>query len=203
VNGVKIQTGVVHLKSILSYAQQQQLWTDILASTYTHNPTQARNPKSNFTKIIAFDCNKNNDSVPQSFKDYSSSAALAASKICNTIPPEYKIDYITSFKYPKEEGCLTGHCDKIEGWVVLFSLGCTARFFIKGPEMARKTTINFESGDALVFNGGTEYDIFHGITEILANTCPIHLPEITDMRVSIQFRQTGKNDNKRYRGKKY
>jgi len=203
-NGEKLQTGVVHLKNFLNITQQQQLWTDIIASAYTHTPTQATNPKSKFTKIIAFNCNKQYDAVPQSFKDYSSSATLAASKICDTIPPDYKIDYITSFKYPKDEGCLTGHCDKIEGWVVLFSLGCTARFYVKGPEMSRKTTINFESGDALIFNGGTEYDIFHGIDEIRANTCPLHLPDLTDMRVSIQFRQTGKNDNKRYRGpKKY
>lgn len=145
-----LQDGVVLIKQILTPEQQQvcmflrvsyhtkQLWKDIQKSTYTHKPTRARNKNSNFTKIIKFNCKKKYDQVPQSFKDYSTFATRIASQICSTIPSTYKIDYITSFVYPQKDGKLTGHCDKVEGWVVLFSLGCTAKFWIHGKQMKEK-----------------------------------------------------------------
>ncbi len=112
----------------------------------------------------------------------------------------YQPDYITSFNYPIKEGKLTGHVDKVLGWVVLFSLGNTAKFYIKGPNMRERVTIDFQSGDVLVFNGGTEYDIFHGIDTIVEGSCPSHLSqELGESRVSLQMRQTERNDNKPYR----
>jgi len=66
---------------------------------------------------------------------------------------------------------------------------------VKAPQKASQT-IDFESGDCLIFNGGTEYNIFHGITEIIDNTCPEYFPEkYLHSRISLQFRQTLRNDN--------
>ena len=61
-----------------------------------------------------------------------------------------------------------GHCDKVTGWVVLFSLGCTANFWVKGKEMKSKFAFPFESGDALIFNGGTEF----GMSGNLSSSSP-------------------------------
>ena len=55
--------------------------------------------------------------------------------------------------------------------------------------------LKFESGDILVFNGGTEYDIKHGIDNVLENTAPSFLPELQNYRLSVQLRQSERNDN--------
>ena len=55
--------------------------------------------------------------------------------------------------------------------------------------------LKFESGDILVFNGGTEYDIKHGIDNVLENTAPSFLTELNDHRLSVQLRQSERNDN--------
>jgi len=89
-----------------------------------------------------------------------------------------------------------GHCDKVLGWVCLFSFGCTAKFWVKGPNMPTRKVIDFESGDVLLFNGGTEYNIQHGINTIVEGTCPAFIPaKYQDKRISLQFRQTLRNDN--------
>jgi len=202
----KVYPGVVHLKQVLTKEQQLNLLKDINSCRPYYKATQARNARSNFTKIIALDLVKQSTRVPQSFKDYSSHATLVAHQVDNTIPSSYDAMYCTSFVYPIEDGKLNGHCDKILGWVVLFSLGCSANFWIKGPQMKQREYIKFESGDTLVFNGGTEYNIMHGIDSINPNTCPNFFPEeIHDQRISIQFRQTLRNDNvpNRYNKKQY
>lgn len=118
----------------------------------------------------------------------------------------FEVAVIPSSLKSKAHISLTGHVDKVLGWVVLFSLGNTCMFWIKGPLMEKKTAVKFESGDVLVFNGGTEvtspsfdqwtdsslsnwkYDIFHGIDDILPNTCPEHFPELKECRISLQLR---------------
>jgi hypothetical protein len=165
---LQLQEGVVLLRGLLNQDEQLALMEGIRVSSINYRPTQARNAKSNFLKVLAFDCKKNYDKVPQAFKDFSLRATQEAHKASSVIPPEYKPDYCTSFKvslifsfsfsffrifsdfsyflsnqhhqYPVNDGRLTGHCDKVLGWVVLFSLGNTARFFVKGPQMsARKS----------------------------------------------------------------
>ena len=46
----------------------------------------------------------------------------------------------------------------------------------------------FESGDVLVFNGSTDWNVRHGIDEILPHTCPEYLPPLEEHRISLQFR---------------
>jgi len=87
------------------------------------------------------------------------------------------------------EATLFRHVDGVGGWLTLFSLGNTVRFYV-GDE-----TVDFESGDALVFKGAS---VMHGVDQTLDHAtyggerCP--LP--TDMeniignhRVSVQARQ--------------
>jgi hypothetical protein len=76
--------------------------------------------------------------VPSSFLWLSAEACAAASDVSPCVPPAYSPDYATAFTYPERDGRLTGHVDKVSGWVVLFSLGCTARFFVHGPKMSKR-----------------------------------------------------------------
>jgi hypothetical protein len=55
--------------------------------------------------------------------------------------------------------------------------------------MPKKKYIYFESGDALVFNGSPSMSVFHGIDKILIDTCPDFLPDLENVRVSLQFRE--------------
>jgi len=69
------------------------------------------------------------------------------------------------------------HCKDPNGWVVLLSLGCTARFSVcKGQghnnNNASKKVVELRSGDVMVFDPSTEAAIVHGVSSILPSTCP-------------------------------
>ena len=102
------------------------------------------------------------------------------------IPSSFKIDYVTSFLYDLE-GKLKGHVDKLDGWVVLFSFGCVANFWIQ-LYATNRVDIKFASGDILVFNSSSQSNVLHGIDSIEAGTCPLFLPNLQEKRISIQFR---------------
>jgi len=136
-HAAQIQTKVVHLKAVLTPEQQLQMLKDIETCAKFYSPTQARNAASNFTKIIALDMQRHAAKVPQSFRDYSARATELAHQVDPEIPAVYAANYCTSFIYPQDEGRLTRHCDKVTGWVCLFSFACTAKFWIKGPQMTR------------------------------------------------------------------
>jgi hypothetical protein len=55
---------------------------------------------------------------------------------------------------------LVDHQDGRDGWLVLFSLGCPCEFFIAGR------LITVQSGDALIFNGGPQHSVLHGVRKI-------------------------------------
>eukprot|EP01125_Pyxidicula_operculata_P011460 TRINITY_DN3757_c0_g1_i1.p2 TRINITY_DN3757_c0_g1~~TRINITY_DN3757_c0_g1_i1.p2 ORF type:complete len:112 (+),score=18.08 TRINITY_DN3757_c0_g1_i1:25-360(+) len=110
---MKLQKGVVHLSSVLDEQQQLKLLEDIESCTKWYKPTQARNAKSNFNKIIALDFQKQKDRIPDSFKSFSATASSLAHEIDESIPESYIPNYCTSFVYPQNAGKLTGHCDKV------------------------------------------------------------------------------------------
>eukprot|EP01006_Ploeotia_vitrea_P009452 TRINITY_DN22120_c0_g1_i1.p1 TRINITY_DN22120_c0_g1~~TRINITY_DN22120_c0_g1_i1.p1 ORF type:complete len:225 (-),score=43.88 TRINITY_DN22120_c0_g1_i1:14-688(-) len=191
-----LQSGVVHLKGLLSPEDQNDLIEAIKTASTDYTPTPARNAKSHFMKLMAYNCKKQKDSIPAAILTLGAKATEAAHQLSDVIPEEYTPDYITSFRYPVDGGKLTSHIDKVLGWVVLFSLGCTAKFSVKGKEMAKTVTLDFESGDVLVFNGGTEWGVWHSIKKIVPDTCPKHLQEhLADARMSLQVRQSKRNDN--------
>jgi hypothetical protein len=104
----KLQEGVVHLKQILRPQEQVQLHQDIAAGAKTYTAKQARNPKSNFKKILTYDWVRDASKVPESFEFFSALACKEASTVCNTIPPQFKPNYVTAFCYPERDGKLTG-----------------------------------------------------------------------------------------------
>ena len=89
-----------------------------------------------------------------------------------------------------EPGCtLHRHMDGIGSWLMLFQFGNTAKFFVGDK------TVDFESGDVLVFKGAT---VMHGVDEtkdhatLRGQRCalPAAVEKVTrGYRVSVQARQ--------------
>uniref|UniRef100_A0A7S4P298 Alpha-ketoglutarate-dependent dioxygenase AlkB-like domain-containing protein n=1 Tax=Paramoeba aestuarina TaxID=180227 RepID=A0A7S4P298_9EUKA len=131
-----IAHNIVHLRSFLSLSEQVTLYEAILSASLTFTPTQARNANSTFTKTISMTTTskKWQGKIPPTFLEYCDRAVLEASKVSPSIPPSISPTYITSFRYPVDGGKLTPHIDYDSSWVVLFSLGETARFLIKPPK---------------------------------------------------------------------
>ena len=80
-------------------------------------------------------------------------------------------------------GKLHDHVDHIGHYLVLMSMGCAVDFTV-GHRVVR-----FESGDALVFNGGTAHGVMHGVRAVHPGTCPLSLPNLAKARLSLQLRQ--------------
>ena len=77
------------------------------------------------------------------------------------------------------------HCNHPNGWVVLLSLGCKARFSVrkgipkdisaKAAEKKKhnpKMHLELNSGDVLIFDPSSNAAILHGVASILPSTCP-------------------------------
>ena len=81
---------------------------------------------------------------------------------------KFKLGHIQCKKYKSKEGTLKNHVDKFHGEnvVFLFSLGCIANFYVKGPKMKQGQTFKFNSGDVLFFNATNKENILHGIESI-------------------------------------
>ena len=75
------------------------------------------------------------------------------------------IRYCASGTNPCIGSCFPPHVDHCNdrSWVFLFSLGCTATFHIKSPDMAQRHTFEMKSGDALVFDPSSEAAVLHGV----------------------------------------
>lgn len=90
------------------------------------------------------------------------------------------------------EGALSRHVDGMGGWLVLFSVGFSAEFYIDGQ------TLLLESGDAIVMNASLAHDVEHGVERVypyatLGGT-PLELPEelrnaVGATRAVVQARQ--------------
>ena len=79
----------------------------------------------------------------------------------------YKSISMGAIQYSSPNGAFPPHVDHCKDSVVyLMSLGCTANFMVKGPNMEAKKVFKFNSGDLLIFNASTEANILHGVLSI-------------------------------------
>jgi len=181
--------GVVHLKNCLSEDVQLQLYDDIQKQAAKFKTEQARNPNSNFTKIIKINGKSQAGKITPLFKKLAKEAMAKGAEGSSQVPSDCSINYITSFVYPVPDGKLTEHCDRQDGWVLIFSLGCIAKFFIKTKNI-KPITIDFCSGDALLFDSSEAANVRHAIKEIVPNSAPSYLPEsLQNNRAMLQYRQ--------------
>lgn len=93
------------------------------------------------------------------------------------------IRYCSKGSNPSIGSCFPPHIDHCNdgSWVFLFSLGCTATFYIKSPDMddmdrdqrqrqRQRYTFEMKSGDVLVFDPSSEAAILHGVDGV-ARSC--------------------------------
>ena len=75
---------------------------------------------------------------------------------------------VAVIRYPAPEGRFPPHVDHCNdgSFVFLTSLGRTARFSMKGPDMKITRVLAFGSGDALVFDPSTEAKLLHSVDGI-------------------------------------
>ena len=102
-------------------------------------------------------------------------------KIKTKIPTnikKLKIDRIKGLEYDCIGGKIEPHCDCRKGYIMIFSLGHTANFYIKGANMIKKKEFECNNGDCLLFDTSKDADIIHCITSIKPNSYNRRLAEI-------------------------
>jgi alkylated DNA repair dioxygenase AlkB len=150
-------------------------------------------------------------------------ASSLASHLEPAVSSEYNPIYQECYLYPAPGGRLKAHVDCILGWIVIFSLGCDARFFFRAPKpraasssspafgcaplfselsssengLGERRLVHLRSGDVMVFNGSLAAGIVHGIEEVMPGTCPPHLAGscLSSARIALQFRQAPDNSS--------
>jgi len=182
--------GVIHLTQCLSPDVQLKLYSDIKNQSATSQTHQARNPNSNFSKLIKISAQYQAKKITPLYHLLAKEAMNKAAEACTQIPADCTINYITSFLYPVPDGKLTEHCDRQDGWVLIFSLGCIAKFYIRTVNLPKPIVIDFCSGDALIFDSSAKANVRHAILEIVPNSAPQHLPDaLQNCRMMLQYRQ--------------
>eukprot|EP01084_Bolivina_argentea_P024594 45818_1 len=101
-------------------------------------------------------------------------------------------DRLNCVLYPL--GSLLGrHVDNMNGWVVLFSLGCDAKFYLQllsNEKRRNGFVLSMKSGDVIVFEGGDKTRVLHGVDSIVQNSSPQHLKNtLKNARIGLQLRQ--------------
>lgn len=111
---------------------------------------------------------------------HESNKNLASANTASRIEYGYQYDRysVAVIRYDAPNGSFPehiDHCNNSNAHVVLLSLGCTARFTVRGPSNTTKRTLKLKSGDILVFDPSTQAAIKHGVTAIDVSTCPVEL----------------------------
>lgn len=92
-----------------------------------------------------------------------------------------------------KDGFVEAHCDCINGWVAVLSLGLSAEFWYRNLDGSVET-LTVQSGDAVVFNGSPALNIQHGVSKVFEDTTPEFLvsqiPWLKDKRIILQIRQS-------------
>jgi len=182
--------GVIHLKQCLSPDVQLKLYSDIKKQASTFKTEQARKPNSNFIKLIKINAQYQSGKITPLYKLLAKEAMNKAAESCTAVPAQCNINYITSFQYPVPDGKLTDHCDRQDGWVLIFSLGCIAKFKFNTVNLPEPIVIDFCSGDALIFDSSSTANVRHAILQIVPDSAPEYLPDaLQNCRMMLQYRQ--------------
>jgi len=102
------------------------------------------------------------------FKQAYSKAKKKSRDEALTCPDKYNPNALYAVLYP-HGGSFIPHVDGAKGWCLSVSVGNAADFFYSQGKEGERTYIKLESGDALIFNGGT---LFHGVERIYPDTAP-------------------------------
>ena len=104
---------------------------------------------------------------------------------------EWISDRLNCVLYPLNSK-LGRHCDNVDGWVILFSLGCSVEFYIQvcSNENNKGTVYTMKSGDIIIFEAGNDARVLHGVDKVIPQTCPKFLQKyLQNGRIGLQLRQ--------------
>ena len=190
--------GVVLLRDFLPAPEQVAFVEEVTAFYFDRGPkhhgdigTLLAKKKHQGRYLLGFESAP--EFVPSAFQRWGEAAMDAASQLCEAVPRHFRAVRINSVLYPST-GMLRNHYDNHEGWVVLFSVGCVARFHLqKGDDRAHD--LEMASGDVLIFNGSTAHQVYHGVQGIIPGTAPSHLdPMLQQGRIGLQLRGDPEQD---------
>ena len=127
-----------------------------------------------------------------------------ASKNTKTsLPKKYKLfnGFVGEYCcHHQMNGSLGKHYDDAPGLVILYSIGCTANFYVKSPRIQQENgiTFKFESGDVFIFDCSEKAKILHAVISIDAHSCPTELQQryakLGEHRYSLQTRMEPTED---------
>ena len=184
-----IQNNCVLIRNCLSIDEQLSLYAAVnKASKYnnTSKVTQSLKNSTTATKLMNININNSNhnDRMSPIFMELQSRIKNIVSLQTDiNINCECKETFIKSLEYHVTNGRLDKHCDGVNGWVFIYSLGNIANFFVNDTEF------EFCSGDVLIFDSSKKAKIFHGVRSIKANSCPKYLThDLRELRISVQIR---------------
>eukprot|EP01084_Bolivina_argentea_P181009 312670_1 len=128
--------------------------------------------------------NKSSDMIDRNYKTQNLSTEIELK--------QHRLLSVRGIKYDAPNGNISKHIDGLKGLVYLYSIGCTANFYVNGPQMNDGIIFKFKSGDMLFFDASQEAAITHAVISIDDESCPLVLGQKCDTlkhcRVSCQIR---------------
>ena len=180
-NCILIRNGLSNNEQCLLYHAVQKAALQCPNSSVTQslkNTTTA----TKLMSINVYNTDHNNRMSPIFMKLQSKIRKILATETNINITNQYKAIFIKSLKYNVLNGRLDKHCDDVNGFVFIYSLGNTANFFVNDKHF------EFCSGDVLIFDASKKAKIFHGVESIKEYSYPIHMQHLKDFRISVQIR---------------
>mmetsp|Transcript_39471 Transcript_39471/g.48854 ORF Transcript_39471/g.48854 Transcript_39471/m.48854 type:complete len:265 (-) Transcript_39471:46-840(-) len=210
-NIIEFQEDCLLLRNVINIDDQYSLFKAAMkAASYKKQPKGKMNKNKNFINIMKIIPTHDYHNCRLSpifdniFTDtYNKILNLHKTNKIKTKPPLYKniIKHrMKAYQYTYPKGNMYRHYDNRPGYVMLYSIGCTVIFHVKGPKMGnnyKDNGIQFEmrSGDILFFSASAKSRIEHGVDKVINNTCPndlinkdISCNKLKNIRVSIQTR---------------
>ena len=161
------------LRDVFSVDEQYQLYQAILkAGSYSK---QSKNKNSTVTQLMKI-IPKNKHHQCRLSPIYDTLFNRTFDILCQTpekfqtiIPKKESLikRHMKALNYRAPNGSISRHCDNEKGWVLLYSIGCIANFFVGYKSKEKGTEFEFNSGDILLFNGSRRSGIYHGVDSIV------------------------------------
>jgi len=177
---IPLDYGVVLYKSVLSHSQQLDIVKECLAMNDNLSKQASSIKPTTLFQSNWFGDGKRTVSSVSTLLDYGrnlfaklpgspdgngNAHALNTEDQCVRFEP----DAVSALLYARGSS-LTQHRDSKPGWVLGLSVGSAARFYFSGDK-SKKTEVQLESGDVIVYNGTR---LLHGVEGIVPDTAPAY-----------------------------
>eukprot|EP00484_Ammonia_sp_Unknown_P024251 CAMPEP_0197051330 /NCGR_PEP_ID=MMETSP1384-20130603/26023_1 /TAXON_ID=29189 /ORGANISM="Ammonia sp." /LENGTH=259 /DNA_ID=CAMNT_0042483879 /DNA_START=73 /DNA_END=850 /DNA_ORIENTATION=+ len=184
-NGIiEFQQDCILLRDVFDIDEQYELFKAVmLGQSLSKQPKGKQNTNKNFNNIMkVIPSNKFHqcrlspiyDQIFDRTFDILTADTLSLQTKLPSVKEIHKYR-MKALQYTAPNGNIFRHYDNRKGWVLLYSIGCSVVFYVKGPKMKESATgIQFQmnSGDVLIFNASGSSRIEHGVDSVVDNSCP-------------------------------